>query len=336
MLKTIARKFIFPLFLKTGVTTLLYKNASKKHLILNYHGVVTSVDLNKSKNHMSVQDFEQQIQFFIKHFDVLNQSEFLDSYHSGIIPKRPRTLLTFDDGYENNFTNAYPILKKWNVPATIFPVTSLIGTKEATWYDIFDLNKNQFSSEQSQKALLELASEFGLISNDQLNFGVLKQNLKSLEIIEKTAFLKKFRTLLEIDIFNKEEYLEYWKILSESQIKEMNNSGLITFGSHTVNHPNLDAISENNMQLELIESKIRLENILDRKIDSIAFPDGAYNEKVKQLALEAGYKTLFAVDHRCKTDDDDPSLYQRLSISNTTTTESVIFHICSSFNVSGL
>lgn len=336
MYKSIARKFIFPLLLKTRLPILLAKNATKRYLILNYHGVVSNVDLSKSKNHMSVQDFEQQIQFFVKHFDVLKQSDFLSSIRSGVKPDRPTLLLTFDDGYENNYTNAYSVLKKMKVPATIFPVTGLIGTKNATWYDIFDLTKSQFNSELSKKKLLNLASEYELLINNRLEFDVIKQKLKSSDTKKKSAFLEKYLTLLEIDIFKNEEYFEYWKILSENQMQEMKESGLITFGSHTVNHPNLDTICESEIQLELTDSKNRLEKILGETIDSIAFPDGAYNDKVKQIAHVAGYDTLFAVNHRCESDNDDSSLYQRLSISNSTTTESVLFYICHSFNSAGI
>ena len=84
--------------------------------------------------------------------------------------------------------------------------------------------------------------------------------------------------------------------LTEEQIKEMSESGLVHFGSHTVSHTRLDLLTEYQIQQELLNSKEIIEDITGKKVSALAYPNGVYTEKVEQLALALGYRYAYTTN----------------------------------------
>ena len=334
LLKLLARKYFYPNFVKSGIPKLIANFSKHNFLILNYHGVIDKVDFNYSINHMDAEQFEHQIKFLSANFNILQQEEFLFNYLNDKPSKKKSLLLTFDDGYENNFKFAYPILKKYNAPATIFLISSLIDTKNPTWYDLIDNTKYVFNNQKHSAETIKLGAELGIKYQKEIFHNDLKKYLKDQSTNEKNEIIEKYLNIIGLNSMDNIDE-KYWKILSSEQILKMQQSGLISFGSHTVNHPNLDQIIKDEVELELKNSKSKIENILGKKINTIAFPDGAYNESVKKMTKEAGYTNLFAVNYRCESDRHDTSILNRYSISNTTTSESVITNICVAFHNQG-
>lgn len=335
LLKLLARKYFYPNFVKSGIPKLISNFSKHQYLILNYHGVIDKVDFNYSINHMDVEQFEQQIRFLSDNFNILPQEEFLYNYLNGITSKKKSILLTFDDGYENNYKFAFPVLKKYNASATIFLISSLIDTKKPTWYDLIDNTKFLFNDQKHSNEIIKLGEELDINTQKEIFHNNFKKYLKAQPTNKKNEILEKYFKIIGLNSMENIDE-KYWKILSSEQLLKMQRSGLISFGSHTVNHPNLDQITEDQVEFELKESKLKIENILGSKINTIAFPDGAYNESVKNMSKEAGYTNLYAVNYRCESDKDDTSILNRYSISNTTTAESVITNICLAFQKQGL
>jgi len=305
-------------------------------LILMYHGVVKSQNNDISVNHLSLRDFELQIAYFKKNFDIVSLDELFDKSHIKSNHRKKTLAITFDDGYENNYTNAFPVLKKYNIPATIFVVADCIQNPGAIlWYDYLDILK-----EKINYSILP-GSEVPLASKD---FNKLRKisNLRELRVFLKTLNTRDKKIVLETLLpFEKYQSLlakkdkEYLKLLSVSQMKEMLESGLIEIGSHSLSHPNLDILDQKEMIFELAESKRLLENGISRTINSIAFPDGAYNEQVKHLSIQEGYRHLLAVDLRLNDDRADRAILPRYCISNTTTPESNFIQVHMAFRTLG-
>jgi peptidoglycan/xylan/chitin deacetylase (PgdA/CDA1 family) len=85
-------------------------------------------------------------------------------------------------------------------------------------------------------------------------------------------------------------------VLSAEQLKALLPNDLVTIGSHTVTHPNLLKVDEDQARHEFRQSKADLEEILGRKVDVFSFPHGAYNTRLLELAKEAGYSRVFTID----------------------------------------
>lgn len=105
--------------------------------------------------------------------------------------------------------------------------------------------------------------------------------------------------------------------LSWGQIKEMQLSGLINFGSHTLDHPYLvDLKSGVELKKQIFDSKIILEAKLGRPVDMFAYPAGRFNPRIRQLVIDAGYKFAFATNLGSRFPDNDIFAIKRLRISS--------------------
>jgi peptidoglycan/xylan/chitin deacetylase (PgdA/CDA1 family) len=319
-LKNIARSSVYPFITSFGIEKVFSALSKNNKLILVYHGVANKPDHNISVGPISTAQFEQHLSYFKKHFNTVSLQDIFEMHRAGFAPKRKTIALTFDDGYENNYTNAYPLLKKYSIPATIFVVAqSVVQPDYITWYDhiyLFqkDLNpaliRTDFlgaSPVKSLNELIELCKSLNIEQRDRL-FAEIKKHLPEVE----------YRNLYP---------KELWKMMDSEQVNELSHSGLIEIGAHSDNHPNLGLIGREYAQKEIVASKQILEKATGKDIVSIAFPDGNYNEEVKKMCYNAGYQNLLAVDYRCASDRTDKNILPRYCISSTSTYESNIIQV---------
>ncbi|MFC1508175.1 polysaccharide deacetylase family protein [Candidatus Omnitrophota bacterium] len=109
--------------------------------IVMYHRINNQAEL--SKLNVSPESFKTQMQFLKKHrYNVVKLEELPDLMKKGALPYKT-IAITFDDGYENNYTEAYPVLKEFNIPATIFISPALIGKEDyLTWDQVIELSES--------------------------------------------------------------------------------------------------------------------------------------------------------------------------------------------------
>ncbi len=335
-IKLLARKTVLEFAYFLGIERLFTRFSSPGYLILNYHGIVKDRKLAISKNHLSIDQFEEHLRYFKKCFQVVSLQSMIDLQKKGERPLKPTIAITFDDGYENNFTNAFPLLLKYNFPATIFVTAQALTKKDQPlWYDRVDVCRQHLNWEN-----LKNSQENGILPGyfnpaETISFDIFKRNLKQLEDEKKNAII---RILLpesaEINALSLSDP-EYWKLLDESQIYELTQSGLIEIGSHGLTHTNMDLLTPMQLKSELLSSKEILEKASGARVISIAYPDGAYNEAVKEMSIRLGYENLLAVYYRCNSDRTDAKTFPRFSIPNTTTTASVMISIQRAFRTTG-
>lgn len=195
--------------LKNVIYFFLSKVSFRGTVVLMYH----SVGDNNEFFTVRPNEFERHMRYLkIGRFNVISLEQFMEILEKGLPVGRKTIVITFDDGYEDNYLNAYPILRKYDFPATIFVSTANIG---------------------------------------------------------KTVGAREGTEL---------------KVLDSEEIKEMQKSGLIYFGSHAHHHVKLHGLGEAEIDGEMVESKDSLEEILGEKIVSIAYPFGCVNKLVKNTA----------------------------------------------------
>jgi len=110
-----------------------------------YHKIDNDAEVSKLS--VSPKSFEREISFLKRHnYNVVKLEDLVKLVKSGKFP--PRTIaITFDDGYEDNYIEAYPILKKYKIPATIFIVPNLIGKKGyLTWSQVIEMSESDIIS----------------------------------------------------------------------------------------------------------------------------------------------------------------------------------------------
>lgn len=209
-----------------------------------YHSISEHVGNEKhNKWRVKPNDFEKQMHWFYKN----NWKSFTISELVKLdeIPEKS-FVITFDDGYEDNYLNAFLILQKYNFKATIY-----------------------------------------LVPNQETNHWEEKN----------TSVLS--------------------KLLNEKQILEMQNSGLIEFGSHTLSHVNLSTINDEQLLNELKKSKEEVEKITNKECEAFAYPYGKFDDKIVQAVKNVGYKNATVVKRGLFEENDDVFTIKRVGILGT-------------------
>jgi len=111
------------------------------------------------------------------------------------------------------------------------------------------------------------------------------------------------------------------------ELREMSDSGLITIASHTTSHPWLPTISvdEEKLRNELVASKEALEKGIGKKVDYICYPNGGFNDTVKEAAKRYGYKGAFTTNPSKKSAINDIYAIRRLKMSSTSNSPIILF-----------
>ena len=202
--------------------------------------------------------FESQIRFLKKYYEIIDFQKLADGNPTNS-SKKDLVILTFDDGYRDNYLHAYPILKKYCVPATIFLVTDYIDSPHLLWHDrlAWILYNGKNLSDFKKKSINAIPHE---IVTHIHNFYLAEphkrfENLFVLATILKTLTREQLVNVLDL-IANKLK-VEKWPgysdraMLSWEEVKEMSVNG-ISFGSHTMSHPVLSRIDLSEANREIV------------------------------------------------------------------------------------
>lgn len=312
--KTLSRKVLFPIALSLRVDKLLQSLSNNTIVNVMYHGVTLNHSQYFSPRHVYVSDFEKEIAYYKKNFDVISIDEAFRKTMSNEVFNRKTITISFDDGFANNLDTALPILEKYNVPVTFF-VSSICVDNDGgrvLWPEII--------------AALKYFSLF-----DKDSVASLGEKIKSMPYQEREMFLdgieKEYNVLKKIWSLPE----EIWKLMDKKQLVELSKSKIVTIGSHGHNHYNLGQIEPEFAKFELEHSKMLLESAIQKEVKYIAYPDGSYNASVKDMAEKAGYVGQMAVKYKLSEDKTDQRILDRYGISATTTVESNILFLSKSF-----
>jgi len=227
-------------------------------LVLMYHRVSDVYDNENKYLTVSLSDFEQQLYYYKKHFEILRLNQDWNN-------KKPAVVLTFDDGYADNLYNALPLLEKYNIPATVFICTQNIGTSEEFWWDklaniYHNLDKKfLYHGElhhKDHKTLHHIFSDiFHLPNND------------------KTLFLNKLAEDNAVNYL----YRDAFRSLSVQELQQLAQHPLITIGLHSHKHLPMNKMTQEEQYEVFIESKTELEKYCRNYIPYFAIPHGTKN-----------------------------------------------------------
>lgn len=256
--------------------------------ILNYHRVENlSDDFNMLA--VSPDNFRAHIKFLKNQYNIVDLKNLDNDIKN---EERDSVIITFDDGYYDLLYNALPILEEFEVPATMFITTGNIGTRRENWTD--SILRAIFNCKVYHE-------EFSL-KDDWID---CSWNTKSMQ--ERIELYKILRVLLQCSCKERREIYEKklleWaglseqgridrRILTEEEIKKLAKSPFVTIGAHCVTHPSLRWLDLEEQKSEIHDSKIKLEEIIGRKVDLFAYPFGTlddYSESTIQILKKEGY-----------------------------------------------
>lgn len=263
--------------------------------------------------------FEEQMQFIKQHFNVISLQD-LDNFvtKSTSLPSRP-LLITFDDGYTDNYVHAYPILKKYGFPAVIFIVTSRMTDPTRLWWDrvAFAFHYTTFS-----KATIPLLGEhsFNSLSERRQVRQMLIDRLKILPENDKLATIGELERTLGVKPDNTPQFINW------DQVRELVANG-VACQPHTVTHPIMTRIRIDEVQRQLAEAKATIEHETNQEAIAFAYPNGTpadYSAETMRVLRENGYRlafTLTAGPMRAREVQAHPLEIKRVYLSNRDTIE---------------
>jgi len=232
---------------------------------------------------------EKVIRFFMKHnYDSISPDQLFDNLKRGKI-KRRFVIFTFDDGYQDTLTCAYPVFKKYNIPLTVYIAPGFADRSAVLWWYLLEelLLKEDFvsfrangryfefpcaSTEEKENAFLKIGS---IIRNsDENNY---RENIRQIFVNH-------------MEIYGKIEQL----MLNWQQIRQLSVDPLVTLGTHSLNHYCLSNLSEEAVRFEMLESKNKLESCINRQVKHFSYPYGDRGEagiREFKIAKECGFQT---------------------------------------------
>lgn len=235
-------------------------------------------------------NFEEQLKFIKKWYKIIDFEE-LDKYiKRGIIPWN-LMIITFDDGYEDNFLIAYKILKKNNLKATFFIPSNKIRQTETEpfWWDKAYYIFRFLSTKSNENILNKLNKKYlPLIESFKKNPSKLFNQLNKFNTEEVKQKINKIEKIYQIE---EETIIKENKLLKWGQLLEMSQE--MEIGSHSCNHRNLCYLEDADKIYEIFESKRELESKLNKTILAFSFPGGNKEDCLEEILKKAGYK--FAV-----------------------------------------
>ncbi len=275
-------------------------NAAGAVNIVAYHRVVA--DIAKAEREaiygmvVSCETFRRHCELLSKSYEVVSLERAAQILNGKETAKKPLAVITFDDGYLDFYEVAFPILRELELPATNFLPTEFIGKDKYLAHDkIFWLLKIVTEKQLSILTALEKAgieNAAGIAGNNDVE--AVCDALVHLPNEVREKVIAELENTIGKDSI---EYPREYELLNWEQVAEMQSAG-IDFGFHTANHTVLPLETDAAFETEIFAGKRELEKHLNKKIVSFAYPNGAYNDRVKRAVAEAGFEIAVTTERK--------------------------------------
>ncbi len=294
----------------TGATlTSRGRQAKDQFAVLMYHRVV------KEKNPyfpgVGEKVFEQQLAFLKRYFNIVPLGEVVTALLEGKTLPQRTVCLTFDDGVRDTFTNAFPVLLRLGLPATVFLTTGAMDGQRAIWTDLVAsvvAGYEQPSLSVSGNGILR-RFQTDTQENKVQTISSLKGWLKGMPNEERLRVLRELEKAAPPSLIRKNDFMMTW-----DQVKAMGKAG-IEFGAHTVSHPILSRMEKDDLEKEIVLSKDRIEAVTGQRISLFAYPNGEegdFDQRAIDLLKMNGFVAAFSTIYGINKGMEDPFVLKRI------------------------
>ncbi|NJN68037.1 MAG: polysaccharide deacetylase family protein [Chloroflexaceae bacterium] len=282
---------------QAGVFDAIYLARPRHLTTLAYHRVtdpsVPGFDTFKPNVSATPAAFAEQMDFVRQRFNIVAMEDVIAWLRGvGSLPVRPM-LITFDDGYRDNLTNALPVLQQRNLPATIFLTTGCVESAEPFWWDLVACC---FAHTPWQAADLPLIGwqQWSNEAERTLTMGRLIDRLRSIPNDAKQAAVQQLPRLLEVTISD-HRFAELF--LTWEEVRAMTRHR-ITMGAHTHTHPIMTRIPLEQARAEAVKSRECIEAQTGQLVHSFAYTNGLeadFNPTVQAMLRQEGFVAAFTL-----------------------------------------
>ena len=281
---------------------------------------------------LDVSLFRQQIAFMKENFTVVTMEQVIDAVERKCALPENALLLTFDDGYIDNYTYAFPILEEFGVQGSFF-----IPGKTFTTHQLLDVNKVHYilASADIFELAEDLKREMNYYRGGEFDYAPTDELFQQYAVANRfdnkeTIFVKRMlqtvlperaRNIISSKLLEKyvgiaEEQLAYELYMTEDQIRTMKRHGMF-IGVHGYDHYWLGNLSQEQMKQDISKGLEVLDEFIDRKQWVMNYPYGSYNASVLDYIKEQGACLGFTTDVRvADLEHDSPLELPRLDCND--------------------
>ena len=260
---------------------------------------------------ISPQKFREIIEYVAQNFHPISLTELVRLKLKGQKPSEKTTVVTFDDGYRDNWDTAYPILAEFGVPATIYVTTGFIDrTVEPVEFRLAHFISSRDMVEFSWDGHIYTWELQSLAERE-------KCYLQVKELAKPLSPNRRQQLLHSICGNNREEFanLENQLFMDWDQLTDLAHSPLITIGAHAHSHSLLTTLSSGELLREIEKSKRLLEDNLGQRVENFSYPYGAFNQQIKHLLRQCGFISgVTTAPMRMTVEEFDPMAIPRFEV----------------------
>jgi peptidoglycan/xylan/chitin deacetylase (PgdA/CDA1 family) len=285
------------LFHRIGIFDFTRMLSPNSLTVLNYHRIDNPAHENFDTFLPNISatpsDFALQMDYVSQNYNVISGADLV-SFIKGRrkLPARA-AIITFDDGYYDNYTKAYPILKARNLPAIIFLTTNFVGTGKPLYWDLIAYCFHHTNLEKAELPYLGSRGWVDELTRTEVMYNWI-EILKKIDESEKQKIVDQLPEIMAVSVPG-DAFRNI--MMSWSNAKELSENG-IEMAGHTVSHPILTRLSPEKASWELINCKRHIEDQINKRVISFAYPNGRsadFSSELIRRVQQAGFEVAFTL-----------------------------------------
>jgi peptidoglycan/xylan/chitin deacetylase (PgdA/CDA1 family) len=300
---------------RTGLLAAFRRARSSSHgIVLAFHRVLRDRDIDLCyDSHLATSQsvFEELMILLRSEFDVISLDQLV--HHSGENNHRQRVAITFDDGWEDTYSVAFPLLLQYDIPATVFLCTALLSEDDSCLMlpeERFARLWERCSRTERVPSLLEDLRKWGVAESGVVNRREWSVQLKKMCLHSKLLLLAHLEETYRPPKPCTRRFINW----EEARIMARHN---ITIGSHTAAHCTLSSERDETVLDELSRSRAQIIDQVGGSAEFLAYPNGAYNSRVLLAARAVGFTHAFTTETGLFHRKTDPFRIPRIAMDDT-------------------
>jgi peptidoglycan/xylan/chitin deacetylase (PgdA/CDA1 family) len=287
-------------------------------VILRYHSVAPDAESPLAYIDpglaVPMEAFDRQMKFLRERYTPVSLGHILEAILEGRGLPPLAVAVTFDDGYRDNYVGAFPILKKYGIPATFYITAGCVNDREPLWtsrlrYYFIATRERSLTLDAPESRALDLTSP----ESRNTSFASTIAEIKSAGKRRGDEIFREVESKLRVT--NLDPLRD--TMMSWAQIREMSRAGMM-IGAHTLTHPNLPGLPSDEAEAEIGGSKTLIEDKAQVPVLHFAYPNGRgvshFNDPVKEMVQKAGFLSSVTSINGPVCRDDDPFTLKRLGV----------------------
>lgn len=284
--------------------------------LLGFHGLCENVgDLGilDWSLHLPVSGFRSICALLASDYRVISMADLIEARKNGTKLPDNAAIITFDDGYASNYELAFPILKKFGLPASIYVTTGFLDSEDMLWFQRVDLALGRTQKPTIDWKINGKKLRMLLVTREQRQQSLVRliPELKELSDADLLHEVCRLEEMLGVKTPGPDELPQLMRPMTWDMAREMSASGQIEIGGHTHTHPILARCDSIAMRAEIFTCRDRIREELGTIPLTFAYPNGGqddFTQETMSLVKEAGFQAACsAINGRV---DDQSSLLQ--------------------------